>query len=214
MSLLRPLALCGALLLGPAAQAGRPLLIEDAGVNEPGSGHVEAWFERTADGNRVWTVSPAYAPLPQLEIAAALAHAGQAPHTLGRLQVKWQINPPQDERCFHALVLAAAHERRPSASSQAFNAVMSCPIGPGALHLNAGANWPAQGGAAPFVGAAWEQPLGPVTAHIEWLAARRARPVFNLGLRTTLTAGGLQLDGSIGRSGGRTLFSVGIKQPF
>ena len=90
---------------------------------------------------------------------------------------------------------------------------MTCPWPAGNLHLNLGGVRPAHQRSAAWVGAAWEQALGWATGHVEWIATQRARPVFNLGLRREI-AKGLQLDGSLGRSGGQTLFSVGLKQQF
>ena len=43
------------------AQAGRPLTVDDANVNEVGEGQVEGWWTRSPNGARSWTVAPAYA---------------------------------------------------------------------------------------------------------------------------------------------------------
>ena len=63
------------LLALPLAHAGRPMLVEDAGVDETGTGHVEAWYERTPDLGRTWTVSPAYGVIEGMEVSAALPRA-------------------------------------------------------------------------------------------------------------------------------------------
>lgn len=55
--------------------------------------------------------------------------------------------------------------------------------------------------------------MGWASGHVEWIAAQSAQPIVNLGLRREIGKG-LQLDGSVGRQAGRTLFSVGLKQQF
>jgi hypothetical protein len=61
------------LLCAFQAQAGRPLTVDDANVNEVGEGHVEGWWTRAPDGSRSWTVAPAYAPMKNLELGAGIA---------------------------------------------------------------------------------------------------------------------------------------------
>lgn len=212
----RCLALGSAALLLAAASAwaGRPQLVDDAGTNDAGHGHVESWFERAPDGGRVWTVAPAYAPIARLELTATLARDVHAHHNQSRWQAKWQFTAPVENRCHHAAVLGAAHEQHRAGWAPWLTGIMSCPLaGAGLLHLNLGAMRPPGGPGAPFAGVAWERQLGMVTGHLEWLVARGAKPVFNLGLRREIGAG-LQLDGSIGRSGGQTLWSLGLKQQF
>lgn len=55
------------------AQAGRPLTVDDASVNDVGEGHVEGWWTRAPGGSRSWTVAPAYAPIQNVELGAGLA---------------------------------------------------------------------------------------------------------------------------------------------
>lgn len=204
---------CTMALAPLAAQAGRPLMVDDAGINEPGAGHLETWFERGPGGQRNWTAAPAYAPIDGLELGAALSRDTTERNTSARVQAKWQLTPPRDERCTHAAVLSLAHTWPGAGNTPGLNLVMSCPIAPGTLHLNLGAAKPPLQRTAAFVGAAWEQDLGWATGHVEWIATQHARPVVNLGLRREIAKGWL-LDGSVGRSAGQVLFSVGLKQQF
>ncbi len=55
------------------AQAGRPLTVDDANVNDAGEGHVEGWWTRAPNGSRSWTVAPAYAPIQNVELGAGIA---------------------------------------------------------------------------------------------------------------------------------------------
>lgn len=193
--------------------AGRPLLVEDAGVNEAGEGHVEAWFERDADGGRLWTVAPAFSPWHGIEFALSRSRDTRSRTDGTGLTGKWQITEEKEDGCNHAVVLGLSHASDEDGSTRFVNGVMTCGIAPGALHLNLFASRPRLGPTQPGFGAAWEQPFGAITGHVEWVAQRSAKPILNLGMRGDVVDK-VQLDGSIGRSGGRMLFSVGMKLQF
>ena len=53
-----------------SVQAGRPMSVDDANVNEKGVAHVESFWSRAADGSRTFTVAPTYSPLPGLDLVA------------------------------------------------------------------------------------------------------------------------------------------------
>ena len=211
--LARQLLVLSAAALSLVAQAGRPMMVDDAGVNDAGAGHLETWFERGPGGHRAWTAAPAYAPIEGLEVGAAVSRDTTERSTALRLQGKLQFTRPTEDACGHAAVLGIAHERPKAVNARWFNLVMSCPVAPGNVHLNLGATQTARKSAKAFIGAAWEQDLGWASGHVEWIAAQSAQPIVNLGLRREIGKG-LQLDGSVGRQAGRTLFSVGLKQQF
>lgn len=110
-------------------------------------------------------------------------------------------------------MLGASHASDEHGATRFVNGVMSCGIAPGALHLNLFASRPRSGPTQPGFGAAWEQAFGAVTGHVEWLTQRSAKPILNLGMRGDVVER-VQLDGSVGRSGGRTMLSVGMKLQF
>lgn len=210
-------ALLGALALacGPAAVAGRPMLLDDAGVEPPGAAHVESWFAHGPGAARLWTIAPAYGLRPGLELSAALARDPQAHQRALHLAAKWQPVPPAADapaHCYAAVSLALDQPAHGARLAPGLNGILSCPAAVGTLHLNAGlARAPRGGGAWPAGGIAWEQPLGAATAHVEWVLARGARALLNLGLRLDLTPA-LQLDGSVGRDGdGPARWSLGLK---
>lgn len=195
-----------------AAQAGRPLVVDDANVNEPGSGQFETWLAWGSD-SRLFHVAPAYAPAAGLELGALLARDGMASQTLVALQAKWRITPSQADGCNLGLVAGAA---RASADGGAvsLNGLATCNAGRlGSFHVNMGANQPRHAPAVPTWGLAYEREIGRVTPHIEWFGARHARPTLQAGLRGQV-APQVQLDGSIGRSGDQTTFTAGLKYTF
>ena len=129
------------------------------------------------------------------------------------MQAKWRLTEGAGGGCRHAVIGAVVRAEGESSLGPALTGAMSCPLGPGLLHVNLGAARAPGERTAPFAGVAWEQDLGFASAHVEWITTRRAKPVANLGLKREI-APGLQLDGSVGRSGGQTLFSLGLKQQF
>lgn len=92
-----------------AALAGRPLVVDDANVNDPGHGQLEAWVSRTRGDRSAYNLAPAYAPIENLELGALLTRDTQARETLGALQAKWRITPGQDRGCNLGAVLGVAH---------------------------------------------------------------------------------------------------------
>lgn len=197
-----------------AALAGRPLLVDDAGTNEPGAGHVESWYARQAGNGRVWTVAPAYAPWQGVELGAAYAREVGASLRSHSLQVKLQPGSSSaDGGWRQALVLGLSHVQRQHGPAHYLNLIASRELGPGQLHLNLGASRGPGGPTQGSLGLAWEQTLGPATGHVEALAQGGAKPILNLGLRGQLLKD-LQLDGSLGRQGRGTLCSLGLKLQF
>lgn len=196
-------------------QAGRPLSVDDTGVNERGHGHVEAWWARGADHERSVNLAPAYAPVDGLELGALLGRGYDSHVTVGALQAKLQLTPDRDRGCNLAAVLSAARERHLAGTGHYLTGIATCKgLGPGHLHLNLGRARAPAGPSATTWGSAYELPaLAGVIAHVEWFGAQGSRPVRQLGARGGI-ADGVQLDGTLGRSNGETLLSLGLKFQF
>jgi len=126
------------------------MLVEDAGVDDTGTGHVEAWYERTPDLGRTWTVSPAYGVIEGMEVSAALARDVHNHQTLTRAQLKWQLNRAPEGECQWTTALGLGHAQHESGASTWLNGVGSCPIGPGTLHMNLGLAKTPHESSAPF----------------------------------------------------------------
>lgn len=121
------------------AQAGRPLTVDDASVNDVGEGHVEGWWTRAPGGSRSWTVAPAYAPIQNVELGAGLAREQKTGLETHNIQAKFRITPSQDNGCNVGAVLGAA--RTTGDSSKGYvNALFTCNHATlGSLHTNLGA---------------------------------------------------------------------------
>jgi hypothetical protein len=86
-----------ALLASMPSFAGRPLTVDDASVNDAGDGHVEAWWTRSPNGVRSWTVAPAYAPVENIELGAGIAREQFTGIQTQNIQAKFRITPTQEK---------------------------------------------------------------------------------------------------------------------
>jgi hypothetical protein len=206
-------ALLTAVLLSTAfaAQASRPLLVDDANINEKGAGHVEAWFAKTGSDKRL-TIAPAYALTDRLELSMAYNRDSPYTATVTGFGAKYQLSKPQEKGCHAAASLAYA--RTSGNHAYGFNLIGTCSMGGPDIHVNLGA---ARDSAAHTetrsLGLALEKDLGFASAHVEAVAQEGAKPVVQLGARKMLSKQ-WQLDGTVGRQGGQTLLSLGTKYQF
>lgn len=193
--------------------AGRPLTVEDANVNELGAGHVETWFARQAGGTNVWVVAPAYGLMEGVEIAAALARDAAQHVNTTSLQAKFRLTPSLSDGCNAGAILGASHPNDGSSNTPYLMGVVTCNTDAGSLHLNLGANRQPGGPTLHTWGLAFERQFGAMNAHVEYLGQEQAKPVFQLGLRTDLLKN-VQIDGTVGHTGGASLLSIGLKYQF
>jgi hypothetical protein len=191
--------------------AGRPLTVDDANVNDVGAGHVEAWFERAGGANN-WTVAPAYGLTEGLEIAAALARDSSNRVTSSALQAKFRITESRKDGCNFGATLGLAHADA-SGNTPYLNGIFTCNMDAGAVHLNLGANRPSGSATLRTWGLAYERELGALTAHVEYFGEQHSAPTVQFGLRSEVVKN-IQLDGTIGRSGGESIYSLGVKFMF
>lgn len=121
------------------------MTVDDADVDDAGSGHVEAWYARQPGHAHTWTVSPTYAPIEGLEINATLTRDRSSASTSQLLQVKWRISPPREGGCNQAAVLGVLQVRGQPGNTPYVNGLLSCNSAWGATHLNLGGQRPAGG---------------------------------------------------------------------
>jgi hypothetical protein len=194
-----------------ASYAGRPLLVDDANINEKGAGHVEAWFEKNGS-DKSFTIAPAYAVANGLELS--LSYNRDTPYTAAITSVggKYQISKPQDKGCHSAVSLGLA--RTSGNHAVGINLIGTCSLGGPDIHVNlSAARDSATHTNARALGVALEKDVGLATLHIEAVAQQHAKPVFQVGARKEIIKN-WQLDGTAGRQGGQNLFSLGTKYQF
>lgn len=202
-----------ALATASPAQAGRPLAVDDANTNDAGSGHVEAWATRVP-GSTVLTVAPAYAPIDGLELAASHARENGSGLNATTLQLKWRITASRDDGCNLGLSLGSSRLSQGGGRVDFVNGLGTCNgLAGGSLHVNLGQAKASGLSATGTWGIAFERPLGAVTPHIEWFGSEGAKPTVQAGLRGEV-AKGWQLDGTVGRGDGETVYTLGVKRSF
>jgi hypothetical protein len=201
------------LLLAAPAYAGRPLTVDDADVNDAGAGHVEAWYARQPGRAHTWTVSPAYAPIEGLELGGAVSRDTTAHATTGAVQAKWRITPTMESGCNVGAVLGVARTRGAGGNTPYLNGLATCNSSWGATHFNLGGVREPGSPTLGTWGIAQEHEFGSITAHVEAFGQRLSKPTFQVGARIEV-AKSLQIDGTVGRTSGETLFSLGLKRSF
>ena len=193
--------------------AGRPLTVDDANVNDTGDGHVEAWWTRSPNGVRSWTVAPAYAPVDNIELGAGIAREQFSGIQTQNIQAKFRLSPTQDNGCNFGAVTGYA--RVDGQSSQPYvNGLFSCNHPRlGSLHTNLGALNFSSSQRVRTWGVAWERAYGEVTVHIEKFGMEHEKPTVATGLRFNVMED-LQLDTSVGRTNKQNVVTVGLKWMF
>ncbi|HSV51453.1 MAG TPA: hypothetical protein VLJ57_05010 [Burkholderiaceae bacterium] len=198
-------------------QAGRPITVDDANVNEPGASHVEAWGARDPGGIRTWTIAPAHGVHEALELGASLTRDTGNRLLTTAIQAKLLFSASRPDGCNTGAVFGLAHTRASGADSGGntpyLNGLLSCNRDALAFHANLGANRPTGGPVLPTWGLALERALGAVTLHAESFGQRHAKPVFQVGARTEL-AKDVQLDATLGRHNRKAVYSAGLKFGF
>jgi hypothetical protein len=194
-------------------QAGRPLTVDDANVNDTGNGHVESWWTRSPNGVRSFTVAPAYAPIDNLELAAGIAREQRTGIQTQNIQAKYRITATQDNGCNVGAVLG--YSRVEGDTSKPYvNALLSCNSETlGSLHTNLGSINASSSQRLRTWGVAWERAYGEVTVHIERFGIENEKPTVATGLRFNVMED-LQLDTSVGRTNKQNVVTLGLKWMF
>jgi hypothetical protein len=101
-----------------------------------------------------------------------------------------------------------------SANAGFINGLLSCHGTPvGSVHASLGSLKTSGVSTQATWGIALEREFGAVTPHVEWFGAERSKPTLQFDARGDI-AQRMQLDGTVGRSDGVTLCSVGIRFRF
>ncbi len=201
-------------LLNTTAQAGRPLAVDDANVNDKGAGHVEIWVARDSDKINTWNVAPAFAPVEGVEIGVSYAKARKTGTAEQAIQAKWRITPSQENGCNVASTLGTVHEKGVG-NSPYLVGILTCNSAIGSVHVNLTRHNPKEDKSFNSWGVAFERAMGSITPHIEAFADQGQKATLQLGAKTEIREG-LQLDGTVARDrqNRANVFSVGIKQSF
>lgn len=206
------LAALASIVSAQPAFAGRPLTVDDANLNDKGHGHVEAWAARESGKADVLNVAPAFSPWEAVELVGVLARDRTASVTSTTVIGRFRITPPQASGC--NVLAAVGHQHGSPGGNQPFAySAITCNTNALALHVNLGAAKPSGASSFGTWGVALEHTSARLTPHVEAFGQERAKPTFQVGARTDV-AKGWQVDGTLGRSDGDTIFSLGFKVQF
>lgn len=208
-----PLIFIWAIFSTSVCLAGRPLTVDDANVGDVGTGQVETWYARQADGADVLTVAPAYGLMEGVEIGASWSRDATNNVNTTAVQAKFRLTPSLEQGCNVGAVIGVSQPNDGSDNTPYLNGLLSCNSEAGSLHVNLGANHPPGGPTLKSWGLAVEREFGAVTAHAEYFGQEQSSPTFQLGLRAELLKN-VQIDGTVGQSSGDALFSLGLKYQF
>jgi hypothetical protein len=206
-----------AILIGAvtSANAGRPLFVDDANVDDAQTGHVEAWYSRDINNANAYIVSPAYALSKSLELDALLSRDTTQRVNTVAIQLKGLFTQPQKEGCnFGGTIgIARSQDSSVSANTPYLNGLFTCNQGETAFHANAGANKPEGSKTLGTWGVAleheWESEF---SVHVEVFGQQQSKPTFQVGVKKEW--GNFQLDATAGRNDGKNLYSLGVKWSF
>jgi hypothetical protein len=190
--------------------AGRPLTVDDANVNDVGTGHVETWFAHQPGDVDTWTVAPAYGLMDGVEIGASWASDTTNHVTTGTLQAKFRLTPARQGGCNTGAVLGIAQANDGTDGAPYVNGLLTCNRSASAVHFNLGAIRPAGTQTLGTWGVAIERELGALTAHAEYFGQEQAKPTVQLGARREVLRN-IAVDATLGQTGDDTLYSLGIK---
>lgn len=199
-------------MLCTPAWAGRPLRVDDANIDAKGTGHVEAWFAREAGSANVFNVAPAYSPWEVIELSALLSRNRSDAITESSVLARVRITEPLESGC--NLLGALGYRRSSPGGNQPFAyTAVTCSKNQFTLHANLGAAKLSGASSFGIWGIALERDHGGLVGHVEAFGQEHAKPTFQVGARKDVGKG-FQIDGTVGRTDGDTLFSLGLKLQF
>ncbi|MEY4285183.1 MAG: hypothetical protein EBV20_05780 [Betaproteobacteria bacterium] len=199
--------------LGLNAWAGRPLDVDDAGVNAKGHGHVELWQTRAGDGSRNWTIAPAFAPIDGFEVAYVRNTDNSSQDVAQTLQLKGLITPSKEDGCNQAATYGITRRNHALAGARYGWLINTCNQSWGSWHTNLGASHDFSTASKPLLAMALEFSGFSFVPHVQWISQQGTMPSFGAGIRKALSDQ-WQIDASASRQGGQSIWTLGTKFSF
>lgn len=194
-----------------ASIAGRPLGVDDANTDDAGTGHIEAWYARQPGSTDTYTIAPAFGIVDGIELDAAISRDQTNNLNTTMVQAKFRLTASKKDGCNVAATVGVQQPDNGTGSTPYLNGILTCNMeDTGSVHVNLGVNRAPGGPTLNTWGIAFEREFGSLTGHVEYFGQERGAPTIQLGLRTMVLKN-LQVDGSVGSTGGETLYSVGVK---
>jgi hypothetical protein len=202
------------------AQAGRPMVVDDAVLTSPGHCQVESWIQHTATQLERWAV-PACNVGGQWELAAGIGHIdpdGAAAYRYGVVQAKTVFHPLQTNGW--GIGLTIAHQfRQGEGLAGDLSAIVPLSVSlwddQVLLHMNGGWIHTRSGDDKGFAAAGVEWALLPtLSLTLEAYGTQHSHAFAQAGMSYTVIPDRLALDAgvghSIGRAGGEHYVTAGL----
>jgi hypothetical protein len=189
------------------------MVTDDAVVGDVGTGNIKLWHT-DVEGDGLTTVAGAFTPFKAVELGGSVGNGSGV--TVTSLYGKWMITPVQQNGCNFAGTLGWSRVKISgfgSGNATGVNGIATCNGSVGTMHANVGYSKPSGGSGVTSWGIAFERSFGAVTPNIEVFGSEGSDATVQVGLRGDI-AKNIQLDGSVGRSDGISIYTVGLKVSF
>lgn len=205
-----------------SAQAGRPLVVDDAAVVPESACQIESWYERADDAQARW-LNVGCNPSTHTELSLGVARLqmlDESNATANSWQIKQLLRPYDERSTGYALAAGSQRVRRANNSESFVQGISTTPLKgeQQLLHLNLGLVRQHKNTGVktrPSFGAAYDVSVGTNTrAVLESNSLIGERPNWQLGIAHELVPGHIQLDASLGSAYGdwreSRQFTVGV----
>ncbi|HVL74733.1 MAG TPA: hypothetical protein VM406_01850 [Noviherbaspirillum sp.] len=199
------------MLAASAAQAGRPMITDDAAILEANACQLETWYQATRSAGNEWWALPAcnVGGYAEVAIGGARLREPDGRTTVAVIQAKALLRAYDETRPGFGMVLGTERDRgvhRGSAGNPFIAGIASVPLRGEAMLLHANLGW--QRVRDDFAGtrensATWALALDSEVAartrvSLESYGQSRERAMAQFGVAYDLAPGRVQIDGSVG----------------
>ncbi len=102
-------AIAALAFVSTSAFAGRPLSVDDANIDDKGTGHIEAWAAREPGKADVINVAPAYSPWQVVELSGLLSRNRTNSISSVGVLARVQVTEPKKSGCNFLVALGHQH---------------------------------------------------------------------------------------------------------
>lgn len=217
----RPVGLACAWLASGSAQAGSPMVVDDAGIVEPGHCQLETWVQRARSGTEVWALPACnFGRGVELTVGGATFAARGARIDSGVLvQAKTTLRPLDDAGWGLALAVGGVRHVNAGTTDAYAYVPATLSLAGDALLIHANLGWVREGGShrdrlSWGLGSEWQWHQR-TSLLAETFGQSAGRPSWQVGVRHWLLPQRLQLDATcgdrLGGGAGQRWVAIGLR---